>query len=78
MMKRMPRILCCICRYATPMLARVAKVLTVYLHCTQGVGGAPHRFECPILVREPDADDEWPSVRLRGRMPTRYPVIVAM
>jgi len=74
---KMPRILCRICRYATPMSARIAKVLTVYLHCTQGVVGAPYRAECPVFVREPGADDEWPNVRLRGRLPTRYPVIAA-
>lgn len=71
----MPRFLCRICRYATPMTALVANVLTVYLHCRQGVPGAPYRVECARFVREPGADDEWPDVRLRGQVPTRYPII---
>ena len=59
------------------MMAHVANVLTSYLHCTQGVPGAPYRVACSVFMREPGADDEWPNVRLRGAMPTRYPVIVA-
>jgi hypothetical protein len=59
------------------MSARVANVLTAYLHCTQGVPDAPYRVECPVFVRELGADDEWPNVRMRGQMPTRYPVISA-
>lgn len=39
----MPRFLCRICRHAQPTSAIVANVLTVYLHCTQGVPGAPYR-----------------------------------
>ena len=73
----MPRILCRICRYVTPMTARVAGVTTMYLHCTQGVRGAPYRIACSVFVREPGADDEWPSVRLRGSMPTRYGAILS-
>ena len=65
------RYLCRICGYAMPMTVRVA-TLTVYLHCMQGVPGAPYRVECPVFVREPGADDEWP--RLRGREPTRYAI----
>ena len=59
------------------MSARIAKMLTVYLHCAQGVTGAPYREECPIYVREPGADDEWPNVRLRGLLPTCYRIISA-
>lgn len=59
------------------MTARVANVLTMYLHCTQGVPGAPSRTERMVFVREPGADDEWPDVRLRGQLPTRYPTILA-
>ena len=73
----MPRFLCRICRYTTPMSARVVNVFTVYLHCMQGVPGAPYRTECPVFVREPGADDEWPDVQLRGQMGTRYPIITA-
>jgi hypothetical protein len=73
----MPRFLFRIRRYSTPMSAIVANVFTVYVHCTQGVPGAPYRTECLVFVREPDADDEWPDVRLRGQMPTRYPMIEA-
>jgi hypothetical protein len=73
----MPRFLCRICSYAVPMTARVANVRVVYLHCTQGVPGAPYRVECRVFVREPGADDEWADVRLRGQMPTRYPIIAA-
>jgi hypothetical protein len=73
----MPRLLCRICRYSQPMMAVVANVLTTYLHCRQGVSGAPFRVECPVFVREPGADDEWPSMRLRGRLPTRHQVIAA-
>jgi hypothetical protein len=75
MLVSMPRILCRICRYSQPMTARVANVLTVYLHCMQGVPGAPYRVACPVFMREPGADDEWPDVRLRGQLPTRYPII---
>jgi hypothetical protein len=57
--------------------ARVANVLVVYLHCLQGVPGAPYRVECPVFVREPGADDQWPDVRLRSQLPTRYPIISA-
>jgi hypothetical protein len=28
----------------------------------QGVVGAPYRVACPVFVREPGSDDEWPSV----------------
>jgi len=73
----MPRFLRCICRYTTPMTALVANVLTHYLHCMQGVPGAPYRTERMVFVREPGADDEWPDVRLRGQMATRYPVFTA-
>jgi hypothetical protein len=73
----MPRFLCRVCRYAMPMRARVANVLVVYLHCLQGVPGAPYRVECPVFVREPGADDQWPDVRLRSQLPTRYPIISA-
>jgi hypothetical protein len=73
----MPRILCCICRFAMPMIARIAGTTTSYLHCRQGVVGAPYRVECPTFQREPGADDDWPSVRLRGRTPTRYAIITA-
>ena len=59
------------------MSALVANVFTVYLHCRQGVPGAPLRTECMLFVREPGADDEWPDVRLRGQLPTRYPIISA-
>ncbi len=59
------------------MMARVAGMLTMYLHCMQGVPGAPHRVECSVFVREPGSDDEWPDVRLRGELPTRYPIISA-
>ena len=69
------RYLCLVCGYATPMVARMANVLTTYLHCSQGVPGAPQRVRCPVFVREPGADDEWP--RVRGILPTRYPMIVA-
>jgi len=55
------------------MTARITNALTVYLHCTQGVPGALYRVACPVFMREPAADDEWPSVRLRSRPPTRYP-----
>jgi hypothetical protein len=72
-----PRIVCRICRYAVPMTARIANLLTMYLHCTQGVPGAPLRTECMMFMREPGADDEWPSIRLRGQMPTRYPITAA-
>jgi hypothetical protein len=64
----MPYILCAICRYARRMIARVAGMTTMYQQCTHGVSGAPYRTECPVFVRE-GADDEWPSVRLRGRLP---------
>ena len=67
----MPRFLCRVCRYAHPMSAFVANVFTVYLHCRQGVPGAPYRTECMLFVREPGTDDEWPDVRLRGQLPTR-------
>lgn len=56
------------------MTGRVANVLTMYLHCTQGVPGAPLRTECIVFMREPGADDESPAVRLRGQLPTRYPI----
>ncbi len=39
----MPRILCRICAHAMLMTARVANVMTTYLHCWQGVPGAPYR-----------------------------------
>jgi hypothetical protein len=55
----------------------VANVFMVYLHCRQGVPGAPYRTECMVFVREPGSDDEWPDVRLRGQLPTRYPIISA-
>jgi hypothetical protein len=67
-----------ICHYSQPMSARIANVLTMYLHCTQGVPGAPMCTECMVFVREPCADDEWPSGRLRGHLPTRYPIISAV
>lgn len=73
----MPRFLCCICRYATPMSALVANAFAMYMHCTQGVPVAPYRTECIVFLREPRADDEWPDVRLRGQMPTAYPIITA-
>ena len=73
----MPRFLCRICRYSQPLTARVANVLTMYLHCTQGVPGAPLRTECIVFVRESGADDEWPDVRMRGELPTRYLTITA-
>jgi hypothetical protein len=72
-----PRFLCRICRFSQPMTAIVANVFTMYLHCMQGVPGAPYRTECLVFAREPGADDEWPHARLRGQLPTRYPVIVA-
>jgi hypothetical protein len=59
------------------MTARIAGVLQTYPHCQQGVPGAPYRTECMVFVREPGADDEWPNVRFRGQMPTRYPIIAA-
>jgi hypothetical protein len=59
------------------MSARIANALVMYLHCTQGVPGAPFRTECLVFVREPGADDQWPSIRLRGQLPTRYPIIAA-
>ena len=71
----MKRYLCAICRYTMPMTVRVAKVLTVYLHCMQRVPGAPYRTACPVFMREPGADDEWP--RVHGREPTRYAIIAA-
>ena len=71
-----PRFLCRICRFSQPMTAIVANVFTMYLHCTQGVPGAPLRTECMVFMREPGADDEWPDVR-RGQVPTRYPIISA-
>jgi hypothetical protein len=73
----MARFLCRICRYAVPMTARVANVLAVYLHCMQGVPGAPYRDVCPVFMREIGTDDEWRNARLRGQMPTRYPAIAA-
>lgn len=73
----MPRILCGVCRYTVPMTASVAGVTRTYQHCMQGVRGAPYRVARPVFVRETGADDEWPSVRLRGSLPTRYPMIVA-
>ena len=73
----MPRYLCQICHFATPLMGYVANVLRLYLHCTQGVRGAPYRIEGPIFLREQGADDEWPSVRLRGSLPTRYPIFEA-
>jgi hypothetical protein len=71
----MPRFLCRICRADDG--ARREGALTVYLHCTQGVPGAPYRTDCLVYVREPGAHDEWPSIRPRGQLPTRYPVISA-
>jgi hypothetical protein len=53
------------------MSARVANVFLVYLHCRQGVPGAPLRTECTVFVREPGNHDEWPDIRLRGQLPTR-------
>ena len=47
----MPRSLCRICRYATRMTARVANVLTMCLHCRQGVPGALDRPGCMVFVR---------------------------
>jgi len=42
----MPRFLCRICRYSTPMSTRIAHALVMYLHCTQGMPGAPfHRWD---------------------------------
>jgi hypothetical protein len=73
----MPRFLCVVCRYSQPISAYVANVLTMYLHCMQGVPGAPYRTDCLAFVREPGADDVWPDVGLRGQMPTRYPIITA-
>jgi len=72
----MPRFLCCICRYTTPMTALVANVLTHYLHCMHGVPGAPYRTECMVLCasRAPTTSAD---VRLRGQMSTRYPVFTA-
>jgi hypothetical protein len=59
------------------MTARIANVLTVYPHCTQGVPGAPFRVECMVFMRAPGADDEWwPNVRLRGQVPTQYGIII--
>ena len=46
----MPRFLCRVCRYAHPMSAFVANVFTVYLHCRQGVPGAPYRTECMLFA----------------------------
>ena len=73
----MPRFICRICRYSQPMTARVANLMTMYLHCMQGVPGAPYRTECIVFVREPGADDVWPDVRMRGQIRTRYPMIEA-
>jgi hypothetical protein len=73
----MTRILCRICRFGEPMTALVANVWTTCLHWRQGVPGAPLPTECMVFMREPGADDEWPFVRLRGQMPTRYAIIVA-
>ena len=74
----MPRYLCQICHFATPLMGYIANVLTLYLNCTQGVRWAPYRIECPVFMREPGPpDDEWPGVRLRGSSPTRYPMIEA-
>ena len=73
----MPRFLCSICRYEHPMSARIADLLTTYLHCRQGVPGAPYRVECPVFQREPGADDVWPDLSLRGQLPTQYPIIAA-
>ena len=63
----MPRFLCRICSYAHRMSALVANVFVVYLHCRQGVPGAPYRTECMVFVRERGADNEWPDARLRGQ-----------
>jgi hypothetical protein len=73
----MPRFLCRICRYTMPMTARVANVLTVYLHCMQGVPGALYRVECTVFVREPGANDERPDVRMCGRTTMAYVAIDA-
>ena len=59
------------------MSALVANVFVVYLHCRQGVPGAPLRTECMLFVREQGADDEWPDVRLRGQLSTRCSIISA-
>jgi hypothetical protein len=44
----MPRFLCRIGRFSTPMSALVANVFTIYLHCRQGVPGARYRVECNV------------------------------
>ena len=33
--------------------------------------------QCIVFVREPGADNCWPNVRLRGQLPTWYPLIEA-
>jgi hypothetical protein len=75
-LEKMPRFLCHISRFGTPLSCNVANVL-MSLHCTQGVPSAPYRVGCSVFVREPGANDEWPVVRPRGVMPTRYAVIAA-
>jgi hypothetical protein len=43
----MARILCLVCHYATPQLARIGGSLDFYLHCCEGVPGAAARTACP-------------------------------
>ena len=68
----MARILCLMCRYAVPQLARVASELTAYLHCLHGVPGAGSRTACAVFMREPGADDDGSA---RDRLPGRWPIV---
>lgn len=67
----MARILCLICRFASPQYALLANIATVYLHCLQGVPGAPTRTACLRFEREPGADDDMLVLGVR----LRYPVL---
>ena len=59
--------LCPLCHWLTPMPGRIAGVLTIYMHCMQGVPGAPLRERCLAFLREPGADDDRPRRRPPGR-----------
>jgi hypothetical protein len=60
------------------MVGYVANVLPLYIALHSRVRGAPYRTECPVFMREPRADDEWPFVRVRDQMPSPYPMIEAV
>jgi hypothetical protein len=62
------RVLCLVCHYAAPQFARIGCALGFYLHWPQGVPGAGTRTACPLFMREPGADDDWPrQLQPRGR-----------